>query len=94
MYIFLSNIPSLVTAKLNVGLGKPFSKKEIMDVIWVMESNRAPRPDGFSIHFYITCWHVIKSDLFRMISAFLKKTKVGGGTISTLLALIPNEVNP
>ena len=29
-----------------------------------------------------------------MISAFLKKSKVGGNTNSTFLALIPKEVNP
>ena len=34
---FLSNIPSLVTVELNVGLVKPFSEKEIVDVIWEME---------------------------------------------------------
>lgn len=29
-----------------------------------------------------------------MISRFLKKAKVGGGTNSTYLALIPKETNP
>ena len=36
----------------------------------------------------------MKLDLVRMISAFLKKAKVGGGTNSTFLALIPKETNP
>ena len=34
---FLSNIPSLVSIEVNVGLVKPFSDKEIVDVIWEME---------------------------------------------------------
>ena len=91
---FLSYIPSLVTAKLNVGLVKPFSEKEIVEVIWAMEPYKSPKPDGFSIHFYRICWHVIKLDISRMISAFHKKAKVGGCTDSTFLALIPKEVNP
>ena len=59
-----------------------------------MELDKAPGPDGFSIHFYRICWHVIKYDLLRMISSFLRKAKVGGCTNSTFLALIPKEVNP
>ena len=64
-----------------------------MDVISAMEPDKAPGPDGFSIHFYRVCWNVIKFDLFRMISTFLKKSKVGGCTNSTFLTLIPKEVN-
>lgn len=59
-----------------------------------MEPNKAPGPDGFSIHFYRICWDIIKFDLLRMIKGFENKAKVGGGTNSTFLALIPKEVNP
>eukprot|EP00253_Pinus_taeda_P010704 PITA_10704 len=91
---FLSNIPSLVTTDLNDGLLKPFIEKEIVEVIWSMEPDKAPRPDGFTIHFYRACWNVIKLDLLNMVKAFQKKAKVGGCTNSTFLALIPKEVNP
>ena len=91
---FLSNIPSLVNAEVNAGLVKPFSEKEIVEVIWAMDQGKAPGPNGFSIHFYKSCWKIIKSDLLRMNSNFLKKAKVGGCTNSTFLALIPKEVNP
>ena len=50
--------------------------------------------NGFSFHFYKSCWKIIKSDLLRMNSNFLKKAKVGGCTNSTFLALIPKEVIP
>ena len=59
-----------------------------------MEPDKAPGPDGFSIHFYRICWLVIKYDLLRMISSFLRKAKIGGCTNSTFLALIPKEINP
>ena len=59
-----------------------------------MEPNKAPDPDGFSIRFYKACWHIIKLYLVKMISSFLKKAKVGGGTKSTFLAIIPKETNP
>ena len=90
----LSFFPSLISDELNAGLVKSFTEQEIVDVIWAMEPKKSPGPDGFSIHFYRACWHIIKSDLVIMISAFLKKAKVGGGTQSTFLAIIPKETNP
>ena len=59
-----------------------------------MESDKAPGSDGFSIHFYKVCWPISKSNLLRLVSAFQKKSKVGGGTNSTFLTLIPKEINP
>jgi len=59
-----------------------------------MEPDKAPGPDGFSIHFYRLCWEIIKSDLLIMIHGLLRKAKVGGGINSTFLALIPKEANP
>ena len=52
---FLNNVPSLVNNQDNYDLMKPSSKTEIVDVIWAMDSDKAPRPDGFSIqvHEYI-----------------------------------------
>ena len=73
---------------------KPFSENEILEVIWAMEPDKAPGLDGFSFHFYTACWNIIKSDLLCMVTSFQKKSKVGGCTNSTFLALIPKEVNP
>ena len=67
---------------------------EIVEVIWAMELDKYPRPDGFSFHFYKVCWPIIKTDLVRMVSTFQRKGKVGGCTNSIFLALIPKEVNP
>ena len=67
---FLSNIPSIVSPEGNVGLMKPFTKNEILEVIWEMGSNKAPGPDGFSFHFYRACWNIIKIDLIRIVTSF------------------------
>eukprot|EP00253_Pinus_taeda_P018012 PITA_18012 len=91
---FLSNIPLLVSLEDNSVLINPITEEEIIKVIWNMDSDKAPRPDGFTIHFYKTCWDIIKMDLLKMIKGFMKKAKVGGGTNSTYLALIPKETNP
>eukprot|EP00253_Pinus_taeda_P034784 PITA_34784 len=59
-----------------------------------MDAEKALGPDGFTIHFYKACWHLIKADLLKMIGWFMKKAKIGGGTNSTYLALIPKDTNP
>ena len=49
---FLNNVPSLVSIEDNFDLMNSFSEMEIVDVIWAMESDKDPGPDGFMIHFY------------------------------------------
>jgi exonuclease III len=90
----LSNIPHLISPEDNDSLCQPPTEEEITNVIWSMEADKAPGPDGFSIHFYKSCWHIIKDDLLKMIRGCMKKAKVGGGTNSTYLALIPKDTNP
>lgn len=91
---FLNHIPSLISPENNAELCKPVTEEEIIKTIWSMDSDKAPGPDGFSIHFYKVCWDIIKYDLQRMVRGFMSKAKVGGSTNSTYLALIPKESNP
>eukprot|EP00253_Pinus_taeda_P004292 PITA_04292 len=91
---FLNHIPSLVSDEDNAELGKPVTEEEIIKTIWSMDSDKAPGPDGFTIHFYKVCWDIIKNDLQKMVRGFMSKAKVGGSTNSTYLALIPKDSNP
>eukprot|EP00253_Pinus_taeda_P007380 PITA_07380 len=91
---FLNHIPSLVSVEDNADLCKPVTEEEIIKTIWSMDSDKAPGPDGFTIHFYKVCWDIIKNDLQKMVRGFMSKAKVGGSTNSTYLALIPKDSNP
>jgi len=51
----LSHIPHLITHEDNQALLKPVSEQEIIKVIWAMESDKAPGPDDFTIHFFKVC---------------------------------------
>ena len=57
---FLDNIPSFVRTEDNKDLLKPLSKKEVLDVIWAMESDKSLGLDEFFFHFYRACWNIIK----------------------------------
>ena len=60
---------------------------------WDLERDKAPRFDGFSIHFYHFFWSIIKYDSFQMLNWSRKKPKLVGGTHSSFLSLIPKENN-
>src|SRR6266498_4982349 len=44
----------------------PFTEKEVKDVVFQMEHNKAPGLDGFPAEFYQKFWDVIKGDLMQM----------------------------
>ena len=56
-----------------------------------MDADKAPEPDGFTTQFYKLCWPTIKDDLLRMVRKSETYSKLGGGTNSAFLALIPKE---
>jgi exonuclease III len=47
----LSNIPNLISPEDNEQLCQPPSEEEISNVIWSMEADKAPGPDGFQYTF-------------------------------------------
>ena len=57
---FLYGIPSLSLEQDNKDLSKSIMDFDIKDAIWSLQSDKAPRPDGFTINFYIESWDIIK----------------------------------
>jgi ribonuclease HI/exonuclease III len=87
----LSEIPNLITENDNRILNRPISLKEIKKVVFRMNPDKAPGPDGFTPRFFTLCWDIIKKDLSKMIMRSQACTKIGGSTNSAFLALIPKE---
>lgn len=56
-----------------------------------MDPDKSLEPEGFTIHYYKTFWNLIKYDLLKMLNGTCKKDKIGGGTNSSFLALIPKD---
>ena len=63
----LSVIPKLISEEDNQLLNIPMSIREIKKALFNMAPDKAPRPDGFTARFYVSCWDIIKRDLYRMI---------------------------
>lgn len=50
--VMLRNIPKFITRELNENLIAPFSEDEVRYAIFLMNRDKAPRPDGFLAGFY------------------------------------------
>jgi hypothetical protein len=61
------DIPQVSQAENNF-LTSPYSEEEVRKVVFQMEHNKAPGPDGFPAKFYQSFWDVIKVDLLALFA--------------------------
>eukprot|EP00253_Pinus_taeda_P003424 PITA_03424 len=90
----LQNLPKGISQEVNDSLNREITEEEIRKVIWTLQPDKSPGPNGFSINFYRDHWHLIRKDLAKMLRGIQRKGKMGGFTNSTFLALIPKENRP
>jgi hypothetical protein len=75
-------------------LDAPFSEEEIWATIKSLPADRAPRPDGFTGRFYMSCWPIIKSDFMAaLVSLHQGDSRRLELLNSAYLTLIPKETD-
>jgi hypothetical protein len=72
-------------------LEAPFLEREVKDVIFGMDGNKAPGPDGFSMAFFQACWEVLKEDIMAVFSDFHDRGKFEKSLNATFISLIPKR---
>jgi hypothetical protein len=87
----LSLVPNTIHEATNVKLLAQVKIQELKEALDQMNPDKALGPDGCTIRFYQNCWEIIKSDLRKLILKAQRCSKIGGGTNSSFLALIPKE---
>eukprot|EP00253_Pinus_taeda_P022251 PITA_22251 len=83
--------PPKISSNMNQQLEAKVTRKEIKDMLYEMEPDKAPGPDGLTARFIQVCSQIVKKDLHRMVSKSQCCQKIGGNTNSAFLALIPKE---
>lgn len=73
-----------------VWLERPFDEEEVKKAVWLLDGDKAPGLDGFSLAFYKVCWEVIKEDLMSVFQDFHEKCFLDKGSNVSFIALIPN----
>jgi hypothetical protein len=54
----------------SIWLEREFEEKEVWDVVRVMNGDKAPGPDGFTMAFFQKCWEILKKDLMAVFAKF------------------------
>nr|CAN67392.1 hypothetical protein VITISV_041596 [Vitis vinifera] len=57
-------------------LDSPFIEEEISKIIFQLDRDKAPGPDGFTIAVFQDCWDVIKEDLVRVFAEFHRRRQI------------------
>ncbi|GAU16832.1 hypothetical protein TSUD_367790 [Trifolium subterraneum] len=82
-------IPSLITDRLNTMLTILPSPKEIKNVVFSLNKDSAPGPDGFRAIFFQTYWNIIKLDVINAVMQFFTSGWIMPNFNSNTPVLIP-----
>lgn len=71
-------------------LDLPFTAEEVWRTIQQLPPDKAPGPDGFTGHFYKSCWPIIKDDIMAAFSAIWSRKFANFGVLNTAyITLLP-----
>ncbi|VFQ82903.1 unnamed protein product [Cuscuta campestris] len=68
--------------------------EEIKEIVWSLNPDSAPGPDGFNGKFFRSCWHIINKDVISATHEFFLGVPVPTSYGSTFLSLIPKINDP
>jgi hypothetical protein len=92
--VITSYVPQKVTQEMNDELRAPFTDWEIEKALLMMNPNKSPGPDGFTVGFYIKHWDLLKQSICGAIRKFLEGGDMPEIVNSTVLVLIPKIKQP
>ncbi|KAL4334719.1 hypothetical protein GQ457_07G002500 [Hibiscus cannabinus] len=72
----------------------PVTMKEVKDVVFGMNGNKAPGPDGYSAKFFQVAWRIVGDDFMRAVLYFFSSCSLPTAFNSTILTLVPKVEVP
>ncbi|KAH0712733.1 hypothetical protein KY289_008692 [Solanum tuberosum] len=90
----LNYLPKVIETTANEELCKEPTMQEVKDVVFGMNSESSPGPDGVNGTFYKKCWEVIAKDLHEMILEFFSGSDIPRFISHSCLILIPKVRQP
>ena len=68
-----------------------FCKEEVVKVLYEMEGDKAPGPDGFTMAFFQKCWSVVEIDVMAFFDHFHRSSEFERSLNASFLSLIPKK---
>ena len=90
----LKFIPKLISSEDNKVLNKPITLEEVRLVVFNMNPDKSPGPDGFQAFFFQKCWDIIGEDLWKVIEALMNGQAILSKINHSFLTLIPKIEDP
>lgn len=88
---FLQFIPSSLTSQDNDCLLKPVLLEEVRRIVFLMDPDSAPGPDGFSGAFFQSCWDIIGHDLLAAVQEFMAGIPIPQSISAAMMILLPKK---
>jgi hypothetical protein len=82
-------IPNLISEEVNTMLIMLPSHDEIKSVVFALNKDSAPGPDGFGAFFYQHYWDIVQVDVYNAVLEFFTSSWILPGFNSNIIALIP-----
>ncbi|OAP19763.1 hypothetical protein AXX17_AT1G43730 [Arabidopsis thaliana] len=90
---WLQGFPVKVYSSMNQDLTKEVTEEEIQNVVFAINPESAPGPDGFTAFFFQKYWSVVKSQILQEIFGFFRTGVLPQEWNHTLICLIP-KISP
>jgi len=71
---------------------RSFQEEEIYQTLLIVEVDKAPGPDGFTIAFFRSCWSIVKVDLMNFFHNFHEHERFVKSLNATFISLIPKKL--
>ncbi|KAL4302194.1 hypothetical protein GQ457_10G025130 [Hibiscus cannabinus] len=72
----------------------PVTREDIRVVMFGMNGNKAPGPDGFSAKFFQVAWKIVGADVTQAVLYFFSSCSLPAAFNSTILTLVPKVEVP
>jgi hypothetical protein len=70
-------------------LERAFEEEEVRKVVFAMNGDKEPGPDGFTMAFFQACWEVLRLDIMEVFSDFHAREVFEKSLNVSFIALIP-----
>lgn len=91
---FLNLLTPGVSDADNAKLLAPVSIEEVRRIVFLMDSESAPGPDGFSGAFFQSCWDIVGQDVLAAVQEFMAGVPLPKSISSALMVLLPKKPSP